>query len=156
VYAMVTLSPTLGTGPLPSLIIVLVTPMIAAVREKLRGVDVESVLILVRSVVRSLGKEENIEMEFSGKEGRRNGPALLMWFGGRLKSVAGYIHIERARYFFCPTGVVSAWRLALEKLLSYSCLCLHSYIGLTYWATHQRQASLTSSPTPLGGIAVLL
>lgn len=43
--------------------------MIAAVREKLRGVDVESVLILVRSVVRSLGKEENIDMEFSGKEG---------------------------------------------------------------------------------------
>ena len=66
---MVTLSPTLGIGPLPSLIIVLVTPMIAAVREKLRGVDVESVLILVRSVVRNLGKEENIDMEFSGKEG---------------------------------------------------------------------------------------
>jgi hypothetical protein len=38
--------------------------MIAGVREKLRGVDVESVLILVRSVVRSLGKEENIDMEF--------------------------------------------------------------------------------------------
>ena len=69
VYAMVTLSPTLGIGPLPSLIIVLVTPMIAAVREKHRGLDVESVLILVRSVVRSLGKEENIDMEFSGKEG---------------------------------------------------------------------------------------
>ncbi len=69
-YAMVTLSPTLGIGPLPSLIMVLVTPMIAAVREKLRGVDVESGLILVRSVVRSLGKEENIDMEFfSGKEG---------------------------------------------------------------------------------------
>ena len=67
-YAIVTLSPFWGIGPLPSLIIVLVTPMIAAVREKLRGVDVESVLILVRSVVRSLGKAENIDMEFSGRK----------------------------------------------------------------------------------------
>jgi hypothetical protein len=42
--------------------------MIAAVREKLRGVDVESVLILVRSVVRSLGKAENIDMDFSRRK----------------------------------------------------------------------------------------
>lgn len=43
------------------------TPMIAAVREKRRGVDVESVVIVERSVVRSLGKEESMG-SFSGRK----------------------------------------------------------------------------------------
>lgn len=43
------------------------TPMIAAVREKLRGVCVESVVIVEKSVVRNWGKEENM-VSFSGRK----------------------------------------------------------------------------------------
>jgi hypothetical protein len=50
VYSMVTLSPTLGTAPLPSERIVLVTPMIAAVLEKFLVVAVESLGSLVADV----------------------------------------------------------------------------------------------------------
>jgi hypothetical protein len=54
--------------------------MIAAVREKRRGVVVESVVIVERSVVRSLGKEESMR-NFSGREGKgRNRQAL--WSAG--------------------------------------------------------------------------
>jgi hypothetical protein len=41
--------------------------MIAAVREKLRGVCVESVVIVEKSVVRNWGKEENM-VSFSGRK----------------------------------------------------------------------------------------
>lgn len=68
-YAMVTLSPTLGMGPLPSLRIVLVTPMIAAVREKPRGAGLENVVMVERNVVRIFGKEESMGT-FSGSEGK--------------------------------------------------------------------------------------
>jgi hypothetical protein len=66
---------------------------------------------------------------------------LYLWFGGRLKSVAG-------RFTFCPTGADSVWRLALEKLLKHVKLLmlgLHSYVGLTYWqpTSVRRQTSLT-------------
>jgi hypothetical protein len=43
--------------------------MIAAVREKRRGVVVESVVIVEKNVVRRLGKEESMK-NFSGKEGK--------------------------------------------------------------------------------------
>ena len=49
----------------------MVTPMIAAVREKRRGVAVESVVIVEKSVVRSLGKEESMR-NFSGREGKES------------------------------------------------------------------------------------
>jgi hypothetical protein len=45
--------------------------MIAAVREKRRGVVVESVVIVEKSVVRSLGKEESMR-NFSGREGKES------------------------------------------------------------------------------------
>jgi hypothetical protein len=59
--------------------------MIAAVREKRRGVVVESVVIVEKNVVRRLGKEESMK-NFSGKEGKgregkgRNRQAL--WSAG--------------------------------------------------------------------------
>src|ERR1700712_4522755 len=65
---MVTLSPTLGMAPEPSLRTVLVTPMIAVVREKRRGVVVERAVIVEKSVVRSFGKEE-IMGSFLGRKG---------------------------------------------------------------------------------------
>jgi hypothetical protein len=43
--------------------------MIAAVREKRRGVVVESVVIVEKNVVRRLGKAESMK-NFSGKEGK--------------------------------------------------------------------------------------
>lgn len=58
-YSMVTVSPTLGTGPLPSARTVLLTPIAAAVAVKLRyleveeAVDVESLASLVVEESRS-------------------------------------------------------------------------------------------------------
>ena len=100
------------------------TPMIAGVLEKRRGVVVESVVSVVsveKSVVRSFGKAESMG-RFSGKEGRK-APALFMvrcrWC--RCKSVEGWrtgeagsksgswnIHLE-GNY---AAGVDSVWRAA--------------------------------------------
>jgi hypothetical protein len=77
---MVTLSPTLGIPPLPSLRTVFVTPMIAGVREKLR--NVESLAIDEGSVVRSFGKAESMG-NFFFREGGID--ELYLWFGGRSK-----------------------------------------------------------------------
>jgi hypothetical protein len=61
--------------------------MIAAVREKRRGVVVESVVIVEKSVVRSLGKEESMR-NFLGGKGREGidklyGPPGACGGGGR-------------------------------------------------------------------------
>jgi hypothetical protein len=63
VYLMVTVSPTLGTGPLPAEIVVFVTPMVALVVEKVRDVVVvENVAVESRcgSCENCLWKMENM------------------------------------------------------------------------------------------------
>jgi hypothetical protein len=61
--------------------------MIAAVREKRRGVVVESVVIVEKNVVRRLGKEESMK-NFSGKEGKgREGKESTSFMVGR-------VHVE--------------------------------------------------------------
>lgn len=59
-YSMVTVSPFLGIGPLPSARTVLVTPMIAAVLEKFLVLEVEilwSLVADVRSEERNMWEE---------------------------------------------------------------------------------------------------
>jgi hypothetical protein len=91
--------------------------MIAAVREKRRGVVVESVVIVEKSVVRSLGKEESMR-NFSGREGKgRNrqlyGPPGACGGGGGGGSKFGssnfWLDISLWSY---SAGTDSVWRAA--------------------------------------------
>ena len=66
-YSMVTESPFLGIGPLPSARIVLVTPMVAAVIEKFLVVEVESLGNLAADV---RSEERNMWKEVGGVSGR--------------------------------------------------------------------------------------
>lgn len=82
-YSMVTRSPTLGIAPLPSLRMVLVTPMAAEVREKLRIVLV-LVLVVVESdglaSLRSFDAEEEDNMAEENRYGREGGDRSLCSF----------------------------------------------------------------------------
>jgi hypothetical protein len=110
-----------------------VTPMIAGVLEKRRGVVVESVVSVVsveKSVVRSFGKAESMG-RFSGKEGGKH--QLYLWFGAGGAGASQWRAGGQEKQARSPVAGIFIWRgtmlpgsIPSGELLELLMLDLHS------------------------------